>query len=78
MVTDAARWRRQVVRPLLDWYAALDGVDAVMLGGSTARGDADRWSDVEVGVFWERPPTAAQRRAVPAEVRLLNVDGPPP
>jgi len=78
MVTDAARWRRQVVRPLLDWYAALDGVDAVMLGGSTARGDADRWSDVEVGVFWERPPTATQRRAVPAEVRLLNVDGPPP
>jgi predicted nucleotidyltransferase len=79
MVTEAARWRRQMVRPVLDWYAAVEGVDAVMLGGSTARGDADRWSDVEVGVFWRRPPTPAERLAVAeaAEVRLVNVDGPP-
>jgi predicted nucleotidyltransferase len=79
MVTDAARWRRKVVRPVLDRYAAIDGVDAVMLGGSTARGDADRWSDVEIGVFWQRQPTTAERRAVSgAEIRLLNVEGPPP
>ncbi|WP_410787182.1 hypothetical protein [Kribbella sp. C-35] len=79
MVTEAARWRRQMVRPVLDWYAAVEGVDAVMLGGSTARGDADRWSDVEVGVFWRRPPTPAERLAVAgaADVRLVNVDGPP-
>lgn len=79
MVTDAARWRRRTVRPVLDWYAAVEGVDAVMLGGSTARGDADRWSDVEVGVFWRRPPTPAERLAVAgvAEVRVVNVDGPP-
>ncbi len=79
MATEAARWRRQMVRPVLDWYAAVDGVDAVMLGGSTARGDADRWSDVEVGVFWQRPPTPAERRAVAGatDVRLVNVDGPP-
>lgn len=77
MVTEAARWRRQMVRPVLDWYAAVDGVDAVMLGGSTARGDADRWSDVEVGVFWRRPPTPDERLAVAADVRLVNVDGPP-
>ena len=79
MVTEAARWRRQMVRPVLGWYAAVEGVDAVMLGGSTARGDADRWSDVEVGVFWRRPPTPAERLAVAgaADVRLVNVDGPP-
>ncbi|MGW6196549.1 hypothetical protein ACWF0M_10440 [Kribbella sp. NPDC055110] len=77
MVTEAARWRRQTVRPVLDWYAAVEGVDAVMLGGSTARGDADRWSDVEVGVFWFRPPTPDERLAVAADVRLVNVDGPP-
>ncbi|WP_327634376.1 nucleotidyltransferase domain-containing protein [Kribbella sp. NBC_00482] len=79
MVTEAARWRRQMVRPVLDWYAAVEGVDAVMLGGSTARGDADRWSDVEVGVFWRRPPTTAERLAVAgaADVRLVNIDGPP-
>lgn len=37
-----------------------------MLGGSTARGDADRWSDVEVGVFWSRPPTMAERLVAPS------------
>jgi hypothetical protein len=66
-----------MVRPVMDWYAGLAGVDAVMLGGSTARGDADRWSDVEVGVFWHRPATPAERRGVAADVRLVNVDGPP-
>ncbi|TCC37650.1 nucleotidyltransferase domain-containing protein [Kribbella speibonae] len=79
MVTEAARRRRVMVRPVMDWYAAVDGVDAVMLGGSTARGDADRWSDIEVGVFWQRPPTEAERLAVAgaADVRLVNVGGPP-
>jgi hypothetical protein len=40
-----------------------------MLGGSTARGDADRWSDVEVGVFWARPPTHTERTAPAPSVR---------
>jgi hypothetical protein len=77
--TEASRWRRTAVRPVLEWYAGIEGVDAVMLGGSTARGDADRWSDVEVGVFWRRRPTTAERLAVPgtAEVRPVNADGEP-
>ncbi|MEU8221737.1 nucleotidyltransferase domain-containing protein [Kribbella sp. NPDC048915] len=75
MVTEAARWRRDVARPAMRWYADLDGVDAVMLGGSTARGDADRWSDVEIGVFWSRPPRPDERRAAPGEVRLIAADG---
>ncbi|MEV6282096.1 nucleotidyltransferase domain-containing protein [Kribbella sp. NPDC051770] len=75
---DAARWRLEAVRPLLSAYAETAGVDAVIVGGSTARGDADRWSDVEVGVFWERSPTTEERRSVPAaaDVRLVN-QGPP-
>ncbi|GAB3951798.1 hypothetical protein GCM10029976_088810 [Kribbella albertanoniae] len=51
---------------MLTAYAGTPGVDAVMLGGSTARGDADRWSDVEVGVFWARPPTLAERLVAPS------------
>src|SRR5687768_13902242 len=51
---------------MLAAYAGTPGVDAVMLGGSTARGDADRWSDVEVGVFWARPPTLAERLVAPS------------
>lgn len=70
------------MRPVLDAFATADGVDAVMVSGSTARGDADRWSDVEVGVFWERRPTPAERIAVAdiaqaADIRTVNEGSPP-
>jgi predicted nucleotidyltransferase len=44
-------------------YAAEPRVAAVVLGGSTARGDADRFSDLELGIFWREPPTDADRSA---------------
>ncbi|MEQ7128559.1 hypothetical protein ABN034_29045 [Actinopolymorpha sp. B11F2] len=71
--TRAASWRRAAVRPVLDAYAGSAGVDAVMLSGSTARGDADRWSDTEVGVFWCRPPTARERAAVARAARAADM-----
>lgn len=75
---DATSWRRAAVKPVLEAYSGCAAVDAVMLGGSVARGDADRWSDVEVGVFWARPPTVAERVAVPAaEIRMTPGEGPP-
>ena len=61
------------MRPVLDAYADSAGVDAVMLSGSTARGDADRWSDTEVGVFWSRPPTTKERAAVARAARAADV-----
>lgn len=45
-------------------YAAQDGVAAVLLAGSVARGLADDRSDIEVDVYWRRPPTEAERHAV--------------
>ncbi|WP_405060624.1 nucleotidyltransferase domain-containing protein [Kribbella sp. NBC_01505] len=66
---DHSEFRRTTVAPVLTAYAGTPGVDAVMLGGSTARGDADRWSDVEIGVFWARPPTTAERLAPAPSVR---------
>ena len=75
--TQAAMWRRAAVAPVLDAYAASAAVDAVLLSGSTARGDADRWSDIEVGVFWSRPPTAGERSAIApvagaADIRMVS------
>ena len=61
------------MRPVLDAYAGCAAVDAVMLSGSTARGDADRWSDTEVGVFWSRPPTADERAAVAEAARAADL-----
>lgn len=71
--TPASGWRRVAVRPVLLAYAALEGVDAVMMSGSTARGDADRWSDVEVGVFWSREPTTVDRQAIGGPTLTVDV-----
>jgi hypothetical protein len=71
--TQAATWRRAAVRPVLDAYAVCTAVDAVMLSGSTARGDADRWSDTEVGVFWSRPPTARERAALAGAAHATDI-----
>ena len=73
MGEQASAWREELVRPLLAAYAAIPDVAAVALSGSAARRTADRWSDVEVMVFWSRPPDEEERRAsaesVGAEVR---------
>ncbi|MET9022738.1 nucleotidyltransferase domain-containing protein [Actinopolymorpha sp. NPDC004070] len=61
-VSSGSRMRRAAAEPLLRSYAAHPEVDAVILSGSTARGQADRWSDVEIGVFWSQPPSEGRRR----------------
>ena len=58
----ASQWRHTLARPLARIYAENPHVAAVLVGGSTARGHADRYSDIELGVFWHRPPTDADRQ----------------
>ena len=55
----ASQWRHTLVQQLTPIYAANPHVAAVLLGGSTARGHADRYSDIELGVFWHQSPTHA-------------------
>lgn len=59
----ASQWRRLFAQQLAPIYAVNPHVAAVILGGSTARGHADRYSDIEIGVFWHQPPTNADRQA---------------
>ncbi|GGN30134.1 hypothetical protein FHR83_004279 [Actinoplanes campanulatus] len=47
-------------------FPDLSGVRAVLLTGSVARGLADRWSDVELMVFWDGEPADESRRAAVA------------
>jgi predicted nucleotidyltransferase len=61
---DPLAHRVAVAEAMAPRYAANDGVAAVLLAGSVARGLADARSDVEVDVYWHRPPTEAERRAV--------------
>lgn len=60
--TPASVTRRLLAERIAPAYAVNSKVAAVILGGSAARGHADRYSDMEVGVFWHEPPTETDRR----------------
>ena len=53
-----------IARHIAAVYHAHPAVQAVMVGGSVARGYADHFSDLEIGVFWATPPTDADRTAL--------------
>jgi hypothetical protein len=59
---EASRWRLRLARLAAAAYTSDSGVAAVAVGGSTARGCADRHSDVELAVWWYDAPTADRRR----------------
>src|SRR5215207_2091231 len=65
----ASQWRAALARQIVPNYAANPHVAAILLGGSTARGHADRYSDIELGVFWHQPPTDAERQATASAIR---------
>src|SRR5215467_5816030 len=60
--------RLEVAGRLADAYASEPAVVGVLCGGSTGRGDADRWSDLELIVLWSARPSEEQRRRVPDAV----------
>ena len=61
--TPASTTRRDFAEQVADAYAGNPAVAAVLLGGSAARGHADRYSDVELFVVWREPPTETDRAA---------------
>ena len=61
---NAAGWERlALARAVAPAYVADAAVAAVLVGGSVARGHADRWSDLELGVCWTAAATEAARAA---------------
>ncbi len=68
----ACAWRLALAECVAPAYAALPGVRAVLLAGSVARGWADRFSDVEMTVFWDAAPRDEARRAAAAQVGTLT------
>jgi hypothetical protein len=71
--------RLDAARRLADAYAADPAVVGVLCAGSTGRGDADRWSDLELLTVWSVSPDDRQRRRVPdavgaSAVRLFAYD----
>lgn len=60
----ASQWRFEIAQALGQLYAQYPHVAAVIVGGSTARGHADQYSDVEMGIFWQHPPSDREREQV--------------
>jgi hypothetical protein len=58
--------RRELAERAAAAYAQASAVAAVILGGSVSRDEHDRFSDIELGVFWETPPTDDDRAAAVA------------
>lgn len=58
---DEVAKRRRLAEIVAPAYAANPKVAAVLLAGSVARGTADRFSDIEIDIFWHDPPTDEDR-----------------
>jgi predicted nucleotidyltransferase len=64
----ASAWRFELARRVAAAYVENTKVAAIIVGGSTARGRADRFSDLEIGGFWHEPPTDEERLAAASAV----------
>jgi predicted nucleotidyltransferase len=60
---DPQRWRLELAERIAAAYARNPNTAAIMIAGSVGRGRADRWSDIEIDVYYHRPPTITERRA---------------
>lgn len=64
MVTsEGSVWRCSLARAIAPAYATNRKVAAIVLAGSASRGIADRYSDIELGVFWHETPHEEEREA---------------
>jgi hypothetical protein len=63
-MNEASACRQTIAHRLAPLYAENTNVAAVILGGSSARAHADRFSDIELGVFWNEAPTDSERQQV--------------
>jgi hypothetical protein len=63
MSSDPVAARVEIARKVAEGYQAHDAVVAVLVAGSVARGLSDEMSDIELDVYWSRPPTPEEREA---------------
>lgn len=50
---EASRWRIDLARELAKNYSAHENVRMIVLGGAPSRGLADRYSDLDIIVYWD-------------------------
>lgn len=57
-------WRYALAQQIAAYARANPNVAAVLVEGSVAKDDADRFSDLDLAVFWTRPPSARERSGI--------------
>jgi len=68
-MNEATAWRHALAQQLAPHYSANPKVTAIVVLGSVTLGCADRYSDIDLGVFWAAPPTEQERRDVIERVK---------
>jgi hypothetical protein len=63
-MNEASLWRHALAQKIAIHYTANPRVRALAVEGSVAQGYADRFSDIDLAVFWTEPPTKEERREV--------------
>jgi len=61
---EGSLWRYALAQQIAPHSHANPKVAAVLVEGSVARDHADRFSDIDLAVFWAEPPTAKERRDI--------------
>lgn len=57
-------WRLETGKQVAALYAQNPKLRALVVAGSVGRGWADEWSDIELDLFWNEPPTDKDRKSV--------------
>src|SRR5215472_10739443 len=64
LMNEASTGRFALAQAVAPYYNANPKVAAVAVTGSVARGYADRFSDLDLAVFWSLAPTDQERSAI--------------
>lgn len=56
--------RLAIAEQIKQYYLAYPSIEAIAITGSTAIDQADAFSDLEIALFWEKPPALEWRNAV--------------
>lgn len=59
-----SEWRLEIGKRVAAEYAKNPKLGALVVAGSVGRGWADEWSDIELDLFWNEPPTDEDRKSV--------------
>lgn len=59
-----SEWRLEKGKQVAALYAKNPKLRALVVAGSVGRGWADEWSDIELDLFWDEPPTDDDRKSV--------------